>query len=137
MIYNAISDLLLTAPTIWEHENDREGDLNKREDVPVRITIGLFVAAVGIFFDRNIIFGFNLSMAIHFMFFDYWIAYTLLKNKIIEPKRGEKLHWFTYTAKDGFVDNISWWKKMHPVLKLMIRIFYFVGSILIYYNVWK
>ena len=72
--------------------------------------------------------GFNfwaslaLSIAIHFAFFDYIIAYILIKNGTIEPPKGVEYHWFTYTGKSGVVDNIRLWREMDPWTKLMARL---------------
>lgn len=121
--------------TIWEIRNDRFGDLNKGSDIMIRIILLLAEGlAIHFIFYKPTIDSILLPMAIFFLCFDYGIAYTLLKNGTVEPKRGETLHWFTYTAKEGFVDNIPKWKKLHPITKLIIRILFFTGSIII---LWK
>lgn len=135
-LLNILSFCLLFIPTIWELINDRKGDYNKDIDVFYRlISAGVISFAVHLFAKVNIYAAFNLAMAIHFLFFDYAIAAILIHNKTLEPPRGVKYHWWTYQAKKGVIDNISFWKNLNPYVKLLIRVTYFVISIILYFTV--
>lgn len=73
-----------------------------------------------------------MSVAIHFLFFDYSIQYILIKNGTLEPPRGVKYHWFTYQAKAGVIDNIGLWRNMNPWVKLCIRVGYFTMALMLF-----
>lgn len=118
---------------IWEVYNDRHGDLNKGSDVLIRVL--LFAIEAGLLvllFHKDVWICFVLSSATHFAFFDYAIAYTLIKNGTLEPPRGITYHWFTYTAKAGVVDNLKFWREMNPYLKLAVRLIYLTLSLIIF-----
>lgn len=124
--------LAMALPTVWELWNDRRGDLNKFEDGIWRVTIAAVASIIVKHSALGFLAAFNLSMAIHFMFFDYIIAYILIKNGTLEPPRGVKYHWFSYTAKSGVIDNLKFWRNMNPWLKLGIRVAYFIISITLF-----
>lgn len=118
---------------ILEVINDRDGDLNKGADVFVRLFFFAFEAwAVHFIFDKPAWAAFLLSTAIFFLFFDYVIAYVLIRNGTLEPPRGVKYHWFSYVAKEGVIDNLKFWKSLKPGIKLGIRIAYFVLSLVLF-----
>ena len=111
---------------IWEVWNDAAGDTDKKRDVYLRAIL-LVLEGVTLFaiFGWPIPLAWILSTSIHFLLFDYIIAYVLIKNGTLEPPRGVTYHWFTYTAKSGVVDNLKFWKNLNPWLKLLIRVGYF------------
>ena len=124
--------LLLSSPTVIELYGDRHGDFNKKEDVIYRFLFMTgFSILVWIILKFNVLIAFNLSIAIHFAFFDYIIAYILIKNGIIEPPRGVRLHWFTYVGKSGVVDNFKFWRNMRCGWRFAIRLTYLAVSLLI------
>lgn len=129
-----LSFILLSVPTAWEIWNDRKGDLNKSEDVFFRVLIIAVVSTVNVLlFDVPYFASLLLSLAIHFAFFDYIIAYILIKNGTIEPSRGIKLHWFTYVAKSGVVDNLKFWRNMRCGWRFAIRLTFLAVSLLIFF----
>lgn len=135
MIQSIIAFILLCAPTFWEINDDKRGDLNKKEDVAWRILGGCVVSICAwVFADKNPWLAFNMSMAIFFLFFDYLISYILIHNGTIELPRGSKYTWFNYTAKSGFVDRVPWWSKLNPWIKLLIRVTYFSISAILYFK---
>lgn len=133
MTLHIISIILLFAPTVLELFDDMKGDKNKAADVMLRCLIGVGVALVGFFLiGKPILDSFMLSMAIHFMFFDYLITYILLRNGTIEQPREVKYHWFSYTGKSGVIDNLKLWKEMKPRTKLYVRVGVLVIAVLIW-----
>lgn len=128
-----IASLILCVPTIWEVFNDRKGDFNKSFDVLFRIVTMLLASwTVSENFGFNFFASLNLSLAIFFLFFDYVIAYVLIRNGTLEPPKGVKYHWFTYQAKSGVIDNLKFWKSLKPAIKLGIRIAYFTGALWVF-----
>lgn len=122
--------------TIWEVWNDRLGDLNKTADIQVRFLL-LLIEAVLLYLltDKNIFICINLSIAFFFLTFDYAINYILIKNGTLELPRGVKYHWFDYSGKKGVIDNLKFWKNLNPYVKLLIRVTYFVGSLVLYFMI--
>ena len=118
-----IALILLTVPTVWELWDDRNGDFNKKIDVWIRgaliVVFSMFAFLISL---RNIVGCMALSAGIHFMFFDYGIAYIL----------GHVKDWFSYLGEKGFVDNISFWKGMKPKYRFVVRLVVFVFSIMLY-----
>ena len=119
--------------TIYELWNDRRGDSNKSDDVIIRIALLCFEAtALALGFNRPFIDSLLLTCSVFFLTFDYAIAYILIKNGTIEPPRGVKYHWFIYTGKSGYVDNIPLWKNMNPWLKFGLRLTVFAVALTIF-----
>ena len=132
-VYHLETNKEVMIATIFEWFNDRKGDLNKDEDVFVRLLLLWFEAfALHFIFGKPVWSCFLLSASVFFFVFDYWIAYTLIKNGTIEPPRGVKYHWFSYTGKSGVVDNVPFWKKMNPWAKFSIRLLTLITAIIIY-----
>lgn len=127
-----IRHLLLPAPLIWETVNDWNGDLNKQQDVFIRVGIAL-VDAVGswLIWDTNPFTHALLSLSIHFLLFDYVIGMRLI-GRTIEPRRGERLHWFTYMGKSGVWDNLDLWQRVGPWGRFIIKIVTFGLSLFLY-----
>lgn len=122
--------------TFWEVWNDRLGDLNKTADVWIRCLLFLVEAVVlHLLTNKNIFICLNLSIAFFFLTFDYMINYVLIRNGTLEPPRGVKYHWWTYQAKKGVIDNLSFWKNLNPYVKLLIRVTYFLGSLVLYFTI--
>lgn len=109
--------------TLFETWNDRHGDLNKRADLVWRVI--LILAEAGLLawvLHKPFIDSILLSSAIFFMTFDYLVAYVLIKNKVVEPRRGTTYTWWTYTAKKGFFDNIGLWRRLSPWVKFFVKL---------------
>lgn len=143
-LFNIVGLCLLATPLIWEIHNDRDGDahlsrgllrpykiLSKRLDVVTRITIAVLVSminyyAAGASFWASLI----LSGSLHFLLFDYIIAYILIENKVVSSVN---THWFTYLGSKSVVDNWSFWKDQDPVSRLILRVLVFVTSLVVYF----
>ena len=123
-----ISILFLFVPCIWECWNDRNGDLNKRIDLFYRGCLALCAGILCHFF-INVPFykGAELSLAIHFLLFDYMIAYILIKRQVVEVAG---TGWFEYLGYKGVVDNIRSWRGLAPAQRAAIRIVVFTASLL-------
>jgi hypothetical protein len=125
-----VSILTLFSPLLWELYNDLNGETveEKMNDVLWRLLLTAVAALTNFFLiGKPILDSFILSMAIHFMFFDYLINIILYKNNVIDYA-----NWFSHTGKKGVIDNIGFWKKMNPWTKLLVRVGVLVMSILIY-----
>lgn len=121
----------LTAPLLWEIPDDAHGDLNKKRDVVIRVMIAVASAFLNWVFGLSEIWSaLLLSLAIHFLIFDYWIAYLLVKNKVIRSQE-----WFNVIGKKGVWDNIGWWNALGGWGKLAVRVIVFTMS-LIAYIIW-
>lgn len=110
--------LSLFAPLVWELFNDMGGDTkkSKRQDVFIRLLIALGAAVVGWYLiDKPIIDGFILSLAIHFLIFDYAINYILKKRGVIETKES----WFSYLGK-SYTDDVL--RQFTPMQRLFLKI---------------
>lgn len=119
--------------TIYEVINDRFGDKNKGFDVFIRMILFTLEAYIlHLIFDKSVLVSLVIPFAVFFLVFDYWIAYVLIKNRIVEPPVGEKYHWFSYVAKKGWFDNLSFWRDTEPGFKLGMRIGFFIAAILIF-----
>ena len=108
--------LLLLIPVTWEVIDDRKGDSNKGFDVFMRIALGLLIATSH-YFD-NVITAFVMSMAFHFLLFDYAINIVLKRQP-----------WYAYLGKDGFVDTLPFWRNLHWLARLGIRVVVFVVAL--------
>lgn len=128
----ALCLLSLCLPLLWEKRDDKKGDFDKAFDVLKRG----FIAAMASLFVWSLSYvgaiiryhsfgdALFLSLAIHFMFFDYWIAFEL----------GHKKDWFSYLGKAGYVDNIPFWRNMAPAGKLATRMTILTSALLIYFS---
>jgi hypothetical protein len=129
----AIMGIFLALPTVYEISDDAEGDLNKKRDVIYRLLLMISMAFVAHLTGlSNFFVAFNLSLAIHFLFFDYIIQYILIKNGTLEPPKGVTYHWFTYQAKSGVIDNLRFWRNMNKWVKLGIKLAYFTISLILF-----
>lgn len=132
---------LLASPLVWEVLNDKDGDahitrarvfepyqlLSKKIDVYVRVV--LIAAAAGFNYwinDVSVSRSVALALAIHFMFFDYVIAFVLIEREIIGGQ------WFTYMGSKG-IDNIYRWRTMDPRVRLLVRVLVFAGALIFYF----
>lgn len=138
LILEIFAVLLLFAPLIWEVNNDKNGDAHisrgpihlpsKKIDVFVRILIALIAGEI-----TSILAGVPLSKAvflsgaIHFFFFDYIIAYILIKKGII------KGHWYSYLGSKG-MDNTEFWKNLSPTNKFLAKLIILIIAIITYFN---
>lgn len=129
MILTILSLLLLFGPLIFELADDANGDNNKQFDVAIRIAIGLLASFVAWFTDgSSFLAAFNLSMAIHWLLFDY--AINIILNRTVYEK---KVNWFTHVGKSGVIDPLTFWRNMNPYVKLGIRVAYFLISVTLYF----
>lgn len=130
--------ILTLLPLIWEVYNDRNGDAHisrgllelpsKKVDILVRVLIATIVALINFFvFDEALFKSVFLCVAVHFLLFDYIIAFILIKKGII------KGHWFSYMGSKG-IDNYKSWKNVPPIIKLVIRITIFGIANYIYFS---
>lgn len=119
--------------TLWEVWEDRHGDLYKSQDVIIRIALLLAEAiALHFIFIKPLIDSLFLSIAVFFMFFDYLIAMVLIKNGVVEPRRGTTYTWWTYTAKSGVFDNLKLWKDAKPWTKFFIKLGALIAAVIIF-----
>lgn len=119
--------------TIWESWSDRNGDLNKSADVVIRVILLVIEGVIlRLIFNKPFVDSLLLSTAIFFFFFDYLVAYVLIRNKVIEPRRGTTYTWWTYTAKKGVFDNLKFWRNMKPTTKFFVRLGVLVLATLIF-----
>lgn len=133
--------LLLFIPLIWEIYNDRNGDAHqtrgffkrwnlssKKVDVIGRIILALLLSFLNYIINRVAI-GKSIFLcgAIHFLFFDYIIAYILIQKRII------KGHWYSYMGSKG-IDNFHTWKQISPNIRFLIRLIIFIIANYLYIN---
>lgn len=133
-----IGSSLLPMPYVWECSDDSPGDKNKRQDVKVRGLIMITVSIVNALLNGGnsregiisvFLLSFNTSVAWFFMFFDYTIAWILIRRKIVEAPR---VTWFDYLGKVGEVDNWKPWRNLTAKRRFWIRAGYFVVSTAVY-----
>lgn len=129
-----VGTLILTLPYFWEASDDRLGDFNKRRDVWIRGVLTLCVSLVNTILNaRNWVVclatSLNLSVAWFFMFFDYTIAWILIRNKIVE---GRGVSWFDYLGKVGRVDNWTPWRGLSQAKHFWIRVAYLAAAVILY-----
>lgn len=137
MIAQIIGIINLIIPTGWELVNDRNGDKDKTRDIFVRYALMVSSAVVNFFWvtGKSVFDSVFLSAGIHFMIFDYAIAWWLIMRKTkgkpgIEPPRGVKYHWFTYLLSGSPFDNL--WYKWNPWVRFGIRVIVLGAAIAIY-----
>lgn len=131
MIPQIIAIINLIVPTGWEVLNDRRGDTNKTQDIFVRYGLGTLAAVINFFWitGKPVFDSLLLSMGIHFMIFDYIIAWWLIRTGKIEAPRGVKYHWFSYVGRSPF-DSL--WTNWNPKVRLVIRAVILATAIAIY-----
>lgn len=122
--------IILCLPTAVELYADRNGDTNKVMDTVVRI---MMMIAVGLivwgWLGKNMFVAMNMSFAIFFLIFDYAIHIILYRNGVIASPA-----WFRYTGKSSKVDNLPIWKRIGPYGRFFVKLFYFLGSIWLYFK---
>lgn len=125
---NLIAFLLLLTPLVWELISDRNGETPKQKklDVFIRVLIALIVALVGFFIaDKPIVDGFVLSLAIHFMLFDYLII-MILNRRVYE----KKVNWFSHLSKSYTDDVLRQWS---PWTRFFIKLGVLSGGVILYW----
>lgn len=134
---------LLCIPLVWETWNDRNGDahvsrvgwnkdvqmLSKRVDVYARFIIAGVAAYANTFLGHSIIASIFMCGAIHFLFFDYIVAYILIKNRVIDHVYNR---WWSVLGSKGF-DNFDWWKGKSWQVRMAIKIAVFIIACVIYF----
>lgn len=122
--------ILILIPLLWELANDYKGDTNKGIDVFLRFAFAAASAGlVTLITKHNFWLAFNLSLAIHWLLFDYLIHIILYRNGVIVSPE-----WFKYTGKSSKVDNLPIWKSIGPYGRLFVKLFYFLLAVWLYFK---
>lgn len=128
MILELLAFILLFSPLVWELITDANGDYDKKADVLIRGVIAALASILAyVLTDRNILAAFNLSVALHFMFFDYMIAIVLYNNGVIHDAR-----WFSKLGKSGVIDRLTFWVKAGKWGRFLIRFCYLAIALFLY-----
>lgn len=128
MILELLAFILLLSPLVWELITDARGDFDKRADLLVRGVIAAISATLAyVLTERNILAAFNLSVALHFMLFDYLVAIILYNNGIINDTR-----WFSKLGKSGVIDRLLFWVKAGKWGRFFIRFCYLAIALFLY-----
>jgi uncharacterized membrane protein len=120
--------LLLFAPLVWELIQDRNGEApaEKTQDIFIRLLLAVTAAVVGWYIaGKAIPDGVLLSLAIHFLAFDYMINWILKKRKVIETTESA----FTYLGSSWTDDVLRQWK---PMVRFLVKLGVLVGAVIIY-----
>lgn len=127
----AISLLALTIPYLWEIVNDRNGESYKEKvkDIIIRIFLAVLASLVGWYFiGANPIKGVFLSLAFHWLLFDYTITTVLIKRGVIETKESA----FSYVGKTSAMDKNKFWVKLGGWGRFIVRLIVFGVATIIY-----
>lgn len=114
--------LVLFTAFFWELKDDERGEnpRQKRIDLFFRLWIMVLSAIFADYLSgRGVLESFLVAWAVHFMFFDYAIAYVLGRQK-----------WYDYLGTnptDEFLDKFDW------RLRLIIRLTLLGGSLTYYF----
>lgn len=128
-----LSIAILCYPLTWEILNDSEGEKRNQKalDVLIRCGLALIAAVIGwLLINKPIIDGFILSLAIHWLLFDYMINAILITRGIIQPRNGET--WFSYMGSTAVTDRLKFWRNCSPWFRLGIKVVVLIIAILIY-----
>lgn len=120
----ALVILLCFAPTVWEIIDDARGETRKDKIRDAVIAAGLYsVIALALWWilETHPLKSLALMIAIRVMFFDYVIAYVLIRRGVIKGS------WFRYVGKTARWDRAL--SKVNPWTKLALRIVIFAGSV--------
>lgn len=124
MLLELIAFFALAVPTAWELIDDRVMDHNKKMDV---LTRGLLMMSVSILAwyltGRHVLAALALTIGIHFLIFDYAVAYLL----------GVK-EWFSFLGTTSDIDRLKWWRSMSPWKRFWLRFIFFTVSVVMYLN---
>ena len=125
MIWLLLPIFLLAAPA-WEVFNDRNGDFNKKEDVLIRGVICMWMAVFMhlLYGGFTVLWSFALCGAFHFLVFDYWVNYQLIRNRVISPAAD----WFSYLGESSEQDRIGVWRRVGKWGRLIVRVAVFIGA---------
>lgn len=126
--------MFILTPTIWELCNDARGDENKKWDVVIRVLLAILGAqADNTVFNAPLYSGVALSLAFHFLVFDYLIVLLLIRFKILD----KSIDWFSYLGRKSKLDRWYWWRSMDPRDRLIIRLSIFFLTLITYLHQWK
>jgi hypothetical protein len=131
IFWEAVAFLLLLGPIGWEQWNDRNGD-DHSDSADILIRGGLMVSAAlmaWLIAGRNFWAALLLSASLHFLIFDYWIAYKLERNDVIKPGSS----WFRYVGKSSDFDQESAWVKVGPWGRLIARLAVALPALVFYF----
>jgi hypothetical protein len=122
----------LCIPLAWEVQNDKDGDDHKSKwDLVFRAALAITSASFAAhFINRPFTAGLALAVAIHFLFFDYWVADRLEKNGVIAPGST----WFTYLGKSSPFDRWQPWRNAGPWGRLTVRFSLFIIALFFYFD---
>jgi hypothetical protein len=118
---------ILSLPLVWEINNDRKGDKDKTLDVFKRGILAVFCALIVFLIgltglpQHTYLSAFCMSIAIHFLIFDYLMAATL--------GHGD---WFSYLG-DGPIDNIHYWRTLKPWGRFAVRMAVLALAVIFYF----
>jgi len=123
--------LSLQLPLAWELNDDRHGEKKsaKALDVVKRVALGLAVSFVWLplYCWQVCAAMFLLSMAYHFLLFDYLIVLVLKHYKVISSSA----HWCTYLGVTSTTDQLGWWRE-DPWFRLLVRLIVFILCLSLY-----
>lgn len=139
-LFDILSFLILGYPTHAEVQQDSHGDTkkDKRKDwlrrliwgsVAVMTSLGLHSLTTDLTVKSAITYALSaafMSMAIHFLLFDYWIVTVLRKNGVIH----KWVNTFTYLGETA--NYPKWWRNMKPGWRFAIRFVIFAVALVIY-----
>ena len=118
--------ILCALPLVIHIWNDSRGDRKKGNDIIV-LSVLAGLMAYGF---KHLHVEWHKTLPVmfgwHFLIFDYWIVKRLVKNKFINPNSD----WFSYLGQSSWVDNIPFWRGMHPAGRFVIREAVFFGSLI-------
>jgi hypothetical protein len=112
---------LALIPTLYEAISDRFGESKKDKisDFWLAFSCSIFAATILWMLGYNPILFLMMVIAWRVLCFDYLVQYLLIRKGVIVG------HWFTYNGKTSWFDQLV--SKVHPVLRLVIRVAFFVG----------
>jgi hypothetical protein len=126
-----IALLTLFLPLLWEIYSDRKGETSeeKMRDVLWRLLLTAVAALTNFFLiGKPILDTIFLTLAIHWMFFDYIITWWLIKKGVIETHKT----WFEYLGKFSVMDNLRAWVTIGAKGRFWVKVGVLVVAILIY-----
>ena len=105
---------------------DRKGETKKGKIKDgIWLAVGsVLLAGVSWWFGQNPLSVLLLILGWRILLFDYLIQYVLIKRGVIVG------HWFTYNGETAKFDKLI--ARIHPVVRLVIKVLIFVGSICFY-----
>lgn len=132
--------IILFGPLIWEVQNDKKGDYDKRLDLIKRGILMLIVSLVNTalnggreitYMVKTFLLSLNMTLAIFVAAFDYWVTAKMVSFGVIElPRLGT---WFTHVGKTADFDKWAPWANLSAKKRFIIRVGYLVLATVIYF----